>query len=452
VKRILEQLLDQVDQATNELVELHQALVRIPTVNTGELDSGNEIEVCRLLEDRFQQEGIQSKTFESAPSRGNLLASVGAGAGPRLLLVSHTDVVPADETRWAFPPFCGDVVDGRVRGRGSDDCKALVASEAMALILLNRADVSLDGELLFLAAAGEETGGDLGVGWLAANHPDQIRADWAVNEGGGLPLNTRGEGVNYLMTVGEKGRVEATFKMNGRSGHAAIPWASDNALFKLSQVLERIRTSPHVIDVSLPVFEPLKLFGIDEEPSCENIDDLLGRLDEIDPEMATQLKALSRMTIAPTEASGGLRANSVPGLARLLCDVRQLPHHDMAFVQGELEKLIEGIEGVELEMVSSSVPSASPFDHSFIDVMREATAVALGRDDVSLISGLTKGGTDSGWIRPLGTPAFGFAPMHPDLDTSRKGVHGVNESYAIENVVLLTKFQIVLACLALGVK
>jgi hypothetical protein len=63
----LEKLFAMVDEATDELAGLQQELVRIRSVNTGAPDSGNETEVCRLLEQRFSAEGISNLTLESAP-------------------------------------------------------------------------------------------------------------------------------------------------------------------------------------------------------------------------------------------------------------------------------------------------------------------------------------------------------------------------------------------------
>ena len=134
----LQKLFDKVDEATDELVELQQELVRIQSVNTGAPDSGNETEVCRFLEQRFNAEGITNTTLESAPGRGNFIAHIGSTTGPSLMLMSHTDVVPVeDESKWDFPPFSGQVVDGKVWGRGSDDCKSLTSSGSMAMILLD---------------------------------------------------------------------------------------------------------------------------------------------------------------------------------------------------------------------------------------------------------------------------------------------------------------------------
>ena len=445
----IQHLMKTVEDATDELVELLQALVRLETVNTGAPESGREIEACRLLERRFRQEGIRSTILESAPSRGNILAGVGDGDSPRLMLMSHLDVVPADERRWQRPPFCGDIVGDKVYGRGSDDAKSLVATGAMALILLKRAGVSLQGELRFLGAADEEAGGRFGIAWLADEHPDAVRADWALNEGGGMPVDTT-EGLAYLLSLGEKGRMEAQFHFSGESAHGARPWLADNALYKAGRLLERLHAYEPEIDLSFPTFQHLGLFGIEEGPSPDNLDQLLAPLADQDAALSSTLKALSRMTVVPTMAEAGLKSNSIPAAAELTCDIRTLPHQDQGYVRRELERLTAGIGGTRFDLDVTAVANASPLDSPFVDQLRRATALALGDEEVPLIPALTVGFTDSRCVRPLGTEAYGFAPIAPSADRVRSGVHGVDEAMEIENLVLRTKLYVALACLVLG--
>src|SRR5947209_6351317 len=143
--------------------------------------------------------------------------------------MSHTDVVPVEDERlWEHPPFSGTIDRGRVYGRGADDDKADVVAHSMAAILLTRAGVYLGGELVCLAAADEESGGRWGAGWVAEHLPEHIRADVAINEGGGgVPVQTP-QGLMYLVCTGEKGRLEAHVTRQGRSGHASRPWVADN--------------------------------------------------------------------------------------------------------------------------------------------------------------------------------------------------------------------------------
>src|SRR3972149_3609476 len=162
-----QELLGLVDKAQEEIIELERSLVRIPTINTGFMPTGHETELSHFLKDRLAAEGIEAEILESAPGRGNLIASLpGASGTPRLLYMSHSDVVPIeDESQWRFPPFSAEGAEGRIWGRGASDCKALTTAQTMALILLKRAGVRLQGDLILAVGADEESGGRYGFGW-----------------------------------------------------------------------------------------------------------------------------------------------------------------------------------------------------------------------------------------------------------------------------------------------
>ena len=163
-------------------------MVRLETVNTGVMPTGGETAACDLLSRKLRAEGIaEVEVMARAPERGNLIARLqGEVDHSRLLLMSHSDVVPAgDERSWTKPPFGGVIEAGRLYGRGAADMKGTVAAEAMALILLRRSGVRLQRSLTFLCAADEEAGGAWGAGWVAAEHGAKIRSDYALNEGGG---------------------------------------------------------------------------------------------------------------------------------------------------------------------------------------------------------------------------------------------------------------------------
>ena len=447
----IKKLFKMVDDATDELVALQQEIVRIPTINTGAADSGNETEVCRVLEKRFNDEGISNITLESAPGRGNFIAHMGDKASPKLLFMTHNDVVPIeDESKWDHPPFCGDIVDGKVYGRGSDDCKSLTTTGTMAMFLLKRAGISLDGELRFIAAADEESGGDYGIKWLAENHPDKIRGDWGVNEGGGIPIKTTEGQQAYLFPIGEKGRIEARFNFAGRSAHGARPWFADNALYKMAELLKRLREyqDSSEIDLRVPVFEKLNLFGVKGDIAPDNIDQHLNELEMSNPGLARELKGMSRISVTPTITAAGAKSNSIPSKASLICDVRTLPHQDEAYVRQELDKLIDGIEGVSYELDIWAISNSSPADSPFVGLMKQATEMLI-EQEVHMVPCITIGFTDSRCVRPLGAEVYGYGPLTPDSDTTRTGVHGINEAMEISNLVFRTKVQMAIAYLAL---
>ena len=153
----LESLLDQVDEMREEIITLEQDLVRIPTVNTGFMPTGNETEACRYIEKWLANDGIESETIESAPDRGNLIARLEGSSGKAgLMFMSHLDVVPVEEEeKWRFPRFSATVADGRVFGRGASDCKALLTCQLIAMRILKRNNIELKDNLILASCADE---------------------------------------------------------------------------------------------------------------------------------------------------------------------------------------------------------------------------------------------------------------------------------------------------------
>jgi acetylornithine deacetylase/succinyl-diaminopimelate desuccinylase-like protein len=303
----LEKLLKLVVVAEEVIVELERALVRFPTVNTGKMPTGDETPLAEFLANRLAEEGVQAQVVESAPGRGNPVARVaGSEASPRLLYMAHTDVVPVeDESAWRYPPFEATMTGGRIWGRGANDCKAPVTCETMATILLRRAGVSPRGDLVLTAGADEETRGQYGYGWLAQNMPSAIRADVAINEGGGLPVPLDG-GLLFLLSHGEKGRLEVHITLRGKSFHAASASRAVNPNYVLAEVLHRIQSYEPELDVSSPIFGQLGLFNIEEEITIENVDAIADQLSsEQNETLGSKLRGLSRMTLTPTMVSSG---------------------------------------------------------------------------------------------------------------------------------------------------
>ena len=442
----LENLLDQVDELRDEIVALEQDLVRIPTVNTGFMPTGNETEVCLYLKAWLAEDGIDSEIIESAPGRGNFIARLEGTSGKTgLMFMSHTDVVPVEEEeKWRFPPFSATVADGRVYGRGASDCKGLLTSQLTAMRILKRNGVNLEDGLILASGADEEHGGRYGFGWLAANHPEKLAAPLAVNEGGGVPIEAAGN-LTYLLGVGEKGRLQLEIEVRGTSAHASTPWQGTNALFALSEVVKRIEAYEPERDTSTSLFQHLSTFAIEDRPSAGNIDQIIADTEDENPRFASIMRALSRMTITPTMIQGGIKSNSVPESVRLTCDVRTLPHQDEAYVRSELEKILEGVPGVEIDIDYMSVPNASPFETDFARRIQISAATALNRDDIQWVPSLSTGFTDSRFTRNLGTTTYGFVGSHPDDDPMLAHVHGTDESVGIQSLMSGTKIMLTLA-------
>ncbi len=176
-----------------EAEELLARLIRFNTVNP----PGNERAAQEYLADHLAQAGFRCELLGAEPERPNLVARLpapeGAQAGPTLCYLGHVDTVLADAADWTHDPWSGDLADGFLWGRGALDMKSQVAAEIAAAASLARSGWRpARGELLVVAVVDEETGGELGAHWITTNHPEKVRCDLLVNEGGGAVFEYNG--------------------------------------------------------------------------------------------------------------------------------------------------------------------------------------------------------------------------------------------------------------------
>ena len=442
----LEELFAQVDAQREEIIALEQALVRIPSVNTGFMPTGDETPVCEYIRDWLAEDGIQSEILGRTPERGNIIARIeGKNSEAGLMFMSHTDVVPVEEEeKWRFPPFSAEIADGRIYGRGASDCKGLLTAQLYAMRLLVRNGIELEDSLILCSGADEEHGGRYGFGWLAENHPEKIRAPFAVNEGGGTPIDSP-SGLTYLLGTGEKGRLQVEIEVKGVSSHASVPWQGTNALYTLQRVLQRIEAYEPERDASTSLFDHLSVFAIEHKPSAENVDEIIAEVEPENPRFASMMRALSRLTLTPTMISGGIKSNSVPESIQLTCDVRTLPHQSDDYLREQLDSILEGIPNTTYEIDYMAVPNSSAFETKLGRSIQRATAAALGIDDIQWVPAISTGFTDSRFTRPLGTVTYGFNGSHPDDDPMLSRAHGTDESIGISSLISGTKIMLALA-------
>ena len=442
----LQELFAQVDAQREQIIALEQDLVRIPSVNSGFMPTGDETPVCEYIRDWLAEDGIQSEILGRTPERGNIIARI-EGTNPKagLMFMSHTDVVPVEEEeKWRFPPFSATIADGRIYGRGASDCKGLLTAQLYAMRLLVRNGIQLEDSLILCSGADEEHGGRYGFGWLAENHPEKIRAPFAVNEGGGTPIDSP-SGLTYLLGTGEKGRLQVEIEVKGVSSHASVPWQGENALYTLQRVIQRIEAFEPERDTSTSLFDHLSVFAIEHKPSAENVDEIIAEVEPENPRFASMMRALSRMTLTPTMISGGIKSNSVPESIRLTCDVRTLPHQSDDYLREQLDTILEGIPNTTYEIDYMAVPNSSDFETDLGRSIQRATSAALGIDDIQWVPAISTGFTDSRFTRPLGTVTYGFNGSHPDDDPMLSRAHGTDESIGISSLISGTKIMLALA-------
>ena len=157
-----------------EATELLRTLIRNACVNDGTPGSGQEYRNADALEDYLAGVGLGFERYVSGPERVSLITRIEGRdpSAPTLLLMGHTDVVPANPRAWQRDPFGAEVVDGIVWGRGATDMLHLTATMAVAVRRLAARDFRPRGTLIYLAVADEEAFGTYGAGYLTAHHPD----------------------------------------------------------------------------------------------------------------------------------------------------------------------------------------------------------------------------------------------------------------------------------------
>jgi len=437
------QLLKEVEE---EATRLLSNLIRINTTNP----PGNEIEAAKYLAKDLEKDGFGCELFESAPGRGSVVTRLkGSGSKSNLLLLSHLDVVAANPKEWSVDPFGGLVKDGFVWGRGALDMKSMTAIEAMVLKLLKRNNVKLKGDVILAATADEECGGEAGAGWLAYNHPEKVKAECVLNEGGGMAI-PMGNTTVYTINTAEKGILWFKVKAKGTPGHGSVPGAADNAILLMNKVVERLGNYrskmmlvPTVKQFLAEVPKENKLLQEGANSLIQNPeagDQILDMLAKSDKALAEQLRASLRMTIAPTVIHGGVKENIIPSECEAIFDCRILPGQTTAEALEEIKGLLKdvGLEKLIFEIIQANEPSESALYTPLYELITKTVKEFEPNSITTPI--LLTGGTDSRFFRKTGSSCYGFQPIRADIPYGEmlKTVHGIDERISTANLVFGT--------------
>jgi acetylornithine deacetylase/succinyl-diaminopimelate desuccinylase-like protein len=423
-----------------EAVELLAELLRIDTSNP----PGNERPAQELLAARLGDAGFGCELLGADSQRPSLVARLaGEAAGPILCLLGHADTVPADPREWSFDPWAGDVVDGFVRGRGAQDMKDQVAAEVAAACSLARSGWRPPhGELKVVITADEEAGWT-GAKWLCETHPEAVRADYVVNEGGGKMFEVGGRRF-FTVAVGEKGICRLWLLARGVAGHASVPAVGENALLRLAPALLRLTDQPPLEPTQEGVRFLSAVLGDEVDASAP---DALGgaveRLRDLNPQLAAFLaEPMLRVTVAPTIARASEKENVIPSRAEALLNCRLPPGLDAEAARQRVTALLGPLaDEVELELDGIVVGNRSPLEGELFDAIAAWLAEAEPAATPAPIA--MPGFSDSHWFRRAfgAATVYGFSPQR-DLDLVRAAplVHGADERASVADVELAASF------------
>lgn len=419
---------------STDVVELCARLVRFDTTNRGNGDADGERAAAEFAAEVLADAGVDSRIYESAPGRANLVARLPGrdSSLPALLVQGHLDVVPADPSEWTVPPFAGEVREGQLWGRGSIDMKYFCAMALSVVQSFAASRTRPRRDIVLAFVADEEDRAEFGAQWLTTKHHALFEdCAAAISETGAYTFHTpdaRGRDVRlYPIGTAERGASHLKLTARGRAGHGSRR-NDENAVVRLIAALHRLATHEWPVYLTPTVRTFLwrtgKALGIDVDLS--DIDGTLARLGPA--------AALAEMTVrnstTPTMLDAGYKVNVIPGEAVAQVDTRILPGTE-AELLSEVDELLG--PHIEREFVTRQPPVQASVDSPWFTAMTEA--LRSEDPEAVVVPYCMGGGTDAKAFTPLGIECYGFAPLGlPEGFPYRAMAHGVDERVPVDGL------------------
>ncbi len=351
-----------------------------------------------------------------------------------MLIMGHMDVVGVERDKWSVDPFAAEIKDGYLYGRGAIDDKGMLAANLETMLLLKRNVIDKGGTLsrdvIFVANSDEEQSGEWGMGWLIKNHPELIKAEFALNEGGRTRI-VGGKRLYVAVQNTEKVPHTVTVTARGPGGHASIPLAG-NAIARLGRALAKIgdyKESVQMTPTTRKFFTELGEVwpNAQERSAMADVASTDTRRIQRGARVLARIPvfdAVLRNGISPTIVQGGIRTNVIPTEASAKLNVRTLPGQSVDSVVKRLRKAVND-SLVDIAVTDRGEDSpASDFGSPMFTAIRES-AQALD-PSLTVVPYLSTGATDSARLRSWGMQAFGLLPFPMNQDDEDR-MHGNDE-------------------------
>jgi succinyl-diaminopimelate desuccinylase len=414
-----------IEARQDELVDLTQQLIRIPSVNPpGEFYR----ECAELIGRRLEPRGfaIEYVRAEGAPGdsdrypRWNVIARrEGAGPGPCVHFNGHIDVVAPGEG-WTRPPFEARVENGRVYGRGTCDMKGGLAAAIVAVEALIDSGAALPGAIEISGTGDEESGGYGGVAWLAERGWfSRPRVDHVIIP---EPLNVD------RVCIGHRGVWWGEIETKGRIAHGSMPFLGDSAVRHMAAVLAQFEAELYPALEGQATAMPVEPPGA-RTPTL-NINSLHG----------------GQPDVGAGEAAG-LPAPLVADSCRLVFDRRLLIEEDLDEVKGRMRAMLDAIAQrrpgfrYSLRDLMEVRPSMTEPDRPVVRATAEAVRRVLGREAALICS---PGTYDQKHIDRIGhlRDCIAYGPGILDLAHQPDEYVGIADMVASAKVMALSAYTL----------
>jgi len=373
-------LLSWIDRDRQLLLDFFQTFVRCRTPNP----PGDTTSAARHVRAILDANELCYRIIAPQGTMPNIVATFDAGSpGRHLALNGHMDVFPVeDEHVWSQPPWSGDLVDGKIYGRGSADMKCGSTASIFTYIYLSRIREQLKGKLTLVLVSDEETFGPWGARYLSEHHPEVF---------GDCCLNGEPSGMSTLR-FGEKGPLWLRFNVRTRGAHGAYTHASRSANRIATEIIgELIKLS------DLPV------------PDLGNLEAYITSAGtQIDAEYGVgAAEIVRRVTVNPGLIQGGVKVNMVSAECTFEVDFRVPNGLTDEDILRRVRAIVEPYPEVTHEVIISEAPAWTAPDTEMANHVRENAKALSGIDPVPIIS---LGATDARLWRYKDLPSIIFGP------------------------------------------
>ena len=412
-----------------DAIRICRELIQIPSVNYGD-GKGDEKDVAEYVVKQLSEVGIESKIYESAPGRCNVIARI-KGSNPDrpgLVVHGHIDVVPANAADWSVDPFSAELKDGYIWGRGAVDMKNMDAMILATVRSWARSGYVPERDIVLAFFADEEAGSIYGSHYMVKNHPEVFAGcTEAVSEVGGFSVTVSGGKRLYLIETAEKGIHWMRLTAHGRAGHGSV-MNDENALTRLTEAVSKIGnyTWPQRYSKTVKAFFKRVADETGKPYDEANLQPLLQEVGFA----ARMIGATLQNTANPTMLEAGYKANVIPGSASAVIDGRFIPGFE-----DELNSTIKSLIGehITVETITRDKALEVPFEGDLVQAMCNAL---IKEDAVAIpVPYVMSGGTDNKALADLGIIGYGFSPLKLDANFDFMAMfHGVDERVPVEGL------------------
>ncbi|MCP8311641.1 MAG: ArgE/DapE family deacylase [Candidatus Methylarchaceae archaeon HK01B] len=380
-------LSDEVESLKGELLRLTSQLIRTRSENP----PGDTSDVADVVEDHLKSIGLNTKRVEPIRKHVNVIAEMGSG-DHGLILCGHIDTVPiGDIDRWSFNPFSGEVIEGRILGRGATDMKGGVAGILTAVEALTKFEAKLNRKITIALFCDEETGGHYGALWMVKNQLIKGR-EMIIGE------SSNYHKVGHVIIAGERGLLWSKLRFSGIPHHGSRPMLGKNAIMHAVKALSKLK-SPILAKVNVP-YEAMKLVKEGKKTLMESYRDKR----HLKPHYA-----IDHYTLNVGVGKGGTKANIVADTFEVDLDLR-IP---IGGSRAEAERIIESIAGEgEINYINYAPPSFTPTGSYLVRVLRKVSRSVFREKTPAICIAAT---TDAHYLRSvLDIPVVSYGPGYEE--------------------------------------